>query len=168
MALFRSLFRAREDVYAVRWEGKGGRSGYSPACRREWNRAYCGKPQVKCAECEHRVFLPLTDQVIRDHLAGRRTVGVYPLLPDETCWFLAVDFDKASWQEDVAAFLGTCGEISVPAALERSRSCPKAVSATSSLCPSREHRHASVTPSFWTGSSAHMRINGGSFLGCEG
>ncbi|MEW5932349.1 MAG: DEAD/DEAH box helicase family protein [Bacillota bacterium] len=122
VALFRSLFRGREDVYAVRWESRGGRSGYSPACRWEWNRAYCGKPQVKCAECEHRELLPLTDDVIRDHLAGRRTVGVYPLLPDETCWFLAVDFDKASWLEDVAAFLRTCDEMSVPAALERSRS----------------------------------------------
>ncbi|HHY93584.1 MAG TPA: DEAD/DEAH box helicase family protein [Firmicutes bacterium] len=122
VALFQGLFRGREDVYAVRWESRGGRSGYSPACRWEWNRAYCGKPQVKCAECEHREFLPLTDEVIRDHLAGKRTVGVYPLLLDETCWFLAVDFDKASWREDVAAFLRTCDEMSVPAALERSRS----------------------------------------------
>lgn len=122
VALFRSLFRGREDVYALRWESKGARSGYSPACRREWDRVYCGKPQIKCAECGHREFLPLTDQVIRDHLSGRRTVGIYPLLPDETCWFLAVDFDKASWQEDADAFLRACDEMSVAAALERSRS----------------------------------------------
>ncbi|HHV61445.1 MAG TPA: hypothetical protein GXX51_02245 [Firmicutes bacterium] len=122
IALFRSLFRGKEDVYAARWEGKNGKSGYSPACKNEWDRAFCGKPKVKCAECEYRQFLPLTDQVIYDHLAGKRTVGIYPLLPDETCWFLAADFDKASWQEDVIIFLGTCDEMGVPAALERSRS----------------------------------------------
>jgi superfamily II DNA or RNA helicase len=60
--------------------------------------------------------------MIRGHLLGKHTVGVYPLLTDETCWFLAVDFDKKSWQEDVAIFLRTCGEIGVSPALERSRS----------------------------------------------
>jgi hypothetical protein len=77
---------------------------------------------VKCSDCENRDLKPVTDEVICSHLLGKHTVGVYPLLPDETCWFLAVDFDKKSWQEDVAAFLRTCGEIEVHAALERSRS----------------------------------------------
>jgi len=122
VALFRSLFRGREDVYPVRWETKNGSSGYSPACRNEWNRPVCGKPGIKCAECAHRELLPVTDQVIYDHLSGKHTIGVYPLLTDETCWFLAADFDKASWPEDVAAFLQTCAEMGVPAALERSRS----------------------------------------------
>jgi len=55
--------------------------------------------------------------------AGRNfTIGVYPMLPDETCWFSAADFDKASWQEDAGAFLETCLLLNVPAALERSRS----------------------------------------------
>jgi len=60
--------------------------------------------------------------VTYDHLAGRLTIGVYPLLMDETCWFLAVDFDKASWQEDASAFLETCKSMNVLATLERSRS----------------------------------------------
>ncbi len=121
IALFRSLFRGREDVYPVRWEGRKG-SGYSPACANEWNRPYCRKPMVKCSDCENRELKPVIDEVIRDHLLGKQTIGVYPLLPDETCWFLAVDFDKKSWQEDVAAFLKTCDEMGVPVALERSRS----------------------------------------------
>jgi superfamily II DNA or RNA helicase len=122
IALFRSLFRGREDVYPIRWEGRKGNSGYSPACANEWNRAFCRKPMVKCSDCENRDLKSVTDDVIRGHLLGKHTVGVYPLLPDETCWFLAVDFDKKSWQEDVAVFLKTCGEIGVPGALERSRS----------------------------------------------
>ena len=122
IALFRGLFQARDDVYAVRWERQDGRSGYAPACRNEWERGLCAKPRVKCSECPNRSFLPLTDQVLGDHLSGAHTVGIYPMLTDESCWFLAVDFDKTAWQEDVAAFLDACGEMGVPAALERSRS----------------------------------------------
>jgi superfamily II DNA or RNA helicase len=122
VTLFRSLFRGREDVYPVRWEGKYGSSGYSPACANEWKRPLCGKPKTKCVDCENRNLIPVTDEVIQGHLIGKHIVGVYPLLLDETCWFLAIDFDKKSWQEDVAAFLEVCREMGVPAALERSRS----------------------------------------------
>jgi superfamily II DNA or RNA helicase len=121
IALFRSLFRSREDVYPKRFENlKTGKTGYQPACRNPW----VEKP-------EDREFLPLTDDVVRNHLLGIDpqdrsgrdfTIGVYPMLPDETCWFLAADFDKASWQEDVKVFLETCKLCDVPAALERSRS----------------------------------------------
>ena len=122
IALLKSLFRGREDVYPVRWERKDGRSGYSPACVLEWKRPLCGKPAVKCGECRHRKFLPVTEEVIHHHLIGKHTVGVYPMLPDETCWFLAVDFDRKTWQEDARAFLATCHNMALPAALERSRS----------------------------------------------
>jgi len=122
ITLFRSLFRGRDDVYPVRWEGKNGKSGYSPACSNEWDRVLCGKPNVKCSECENRKFLPVTDEVIQNHLTGRHTIGVYPMLQDEACYFLAVDFDKASWQEDASAFLETAKGMNVPVALERSRS----------------------------------------------
>jgi superfamily II DNA or RNA helicase len=122
ITLFRSLFRGREDVYAVRWEGRKGNSGYSPACENEWNRTLCGKPQMKCVECKNRKLMPITDEVIRDHLLGKHTIGVYPLSLDETCWFLVVDFDKKAWQEDALTFLKTCEEMGVPAVLERSRS----------------------------------------------
>jgi superfamily II DNA or RNA helicase len=122
IAFFRSLFRGREDVYPVRWERKDGRSGYSPACLLEWKKPLCGKPAVKCGNCRHRKLLPVTDEVIHHHLIGKHTIGVYPMLSDETCWFLAVDFDRKTWQEDSRAFLATCHKMAIPAALERSRS----------------------------------------------
>ncbi len=122
IALFGSLFRGREDVYPVRWEAKTGKSGYSPACSNEWRRPLCAKPRVRCSECGNRELVPVTNDVIQNHMMGKHTVGVYPLLPDETCWFLAVDFDKDTWKEDAAAFLKTCEELGVPAAVERARS----------------------------------------------
>jgi superfamily II DNA or RNA helicase/very-short-patch-repair endonuclease len=129
VGLFRSLFRGREDVYARRFESrKTGRSGYAPACANEWVRGVCEKPRIRCAECLQRRFLPLTDEVIRWHLSGRDAAGqpfvagIYPLLQDETCYFLAVDFDKAEWELDAAAFALTCRRLQLPAALERSRS----------------------------------------------
>lgn len=123
VALFRSLFRGRDDVYPRLWENsRTGRKGYAPACANEWVRSVCEKPRVKCRECPHQAFLPVSDQTIVDHLQGRHVIGVYPLLEDETCWFLAVDFDKRSWREDVAAFVETCRSTRIPVALERSRS----------------------------------------------
>jgi superfamily II DNA or RNA helicase len=120
VTLFRSLFRGREDVYAIRWEGRNGRSGYSPAC--EWNPAVHSRQRRRRADPGDRKFFPLTDRVMRDHLLGRHTVGIYPLLLDETCRLLAADFDKKSWKDDALAFVETCRQLSVPAALERSRS----------------------------------------------
>lgn len=122
VALFRDLFRGRDDVYAVRWESRSGKAGYSPACRNEWNRSFCKKPQVKCSHCEYRELVPLSDEVIVDHLRGKCTIGIYPLMTDESCQVLIVDFDKASWQEDALAFMLTCEEMDIPVALERSRS----------------------------------------------
>lgn len=123
VALFRSLFRGREDIYPKFWSNaRTGRKGYAPACANEWVRGVCEKPRVKCGECHHQASLPVEDQVILDHLQGRHIVGVYPLLTDETCWFLAADFDKASWADDVAAFVETCRRADLPAAVERSRS----------------------------------------------
>ena len=123
VALFRRLFRGRTDIYPVRWEGKtSGKSGYAPACANEWRAGVCEKPRIKCGDCSHRQLVPLSDAVIYDHLAGGHTVGVYPLLEDDTCHFLAVDFDEAEWQEDVQAFMQSCTELGVPAALEVSRS----------------------------------------------
>lgn len=123
VALFRSLFRGREDVYAVRWEAGDGRSGYMPKSDRDWKAYNASKPEDrKKTDRKTRKLWPLTDQAVEDHLRGRQTIGIYPLLTDETCWFLAVDFDKKTWQEDALAFLDTCRELDVPAALERSRS----------------------------------------------
>ena len=129
IALFRTLFRGREDVFARRFESRAsGKSGYSPACGNEWLRGICPKPKGKCAACQYQQYLPITDAVVRSHLLGRDdrgadfVMGVYPLLLDESCYFLAMDFDKHSWQEDAPAVLATCERLGVPAALERSRS----------------------------------------------
>ena len=123
---FASLFRGREDVYPVRWESKAGKSGCSPACANEWGAGVCEKggekPRIKCGDCAHRALIPVTGQTVFDHLAGRHTVGVYPLLSDDTCHFLAVDFDDAEWREDASAFAGCSDALGVPVALEVSRS----------------------------------------------
>jgi hypothetical protein len=122
IALFRSLFHGREDVYPRRFESrKTGRAGYAPACAHEWAQGICNKPRIRCSECAQRRFLPVTDEVIRWHLCGQDdnghdfVMGVYPMLLDETCFFLAADFDKA-WQEDASAFLDTCRQMSLPTA----------------------------------------------------
>lgn len=123
IALFRRLFRGREDVYPLRWENKNsGKSGYAPACANQWRPGLCDKRKVKCADCGNRLPIPLTDAVIYGHLAGVHTVGVYPLLPDDGCHFLAVDFDDAEWREDALAFARSCRGLGVPVVLEISRS----------------------------------------------
>ena len=123
IALFRSLFRGREDVFPQRWENATtGKAGYAPACGNEWVPGLCDKPRIKCGACSNQAFLAVTDKIIDGHLRGRHTVGVYPILPDETCWFLAVDFDKLTWRQDAEAFLAACRSKRVPVALERSRS----------------------------------------------
>lgn len=136
IGLFRSLFKGREDLFALRWESaKTGKSGYQPVCKNDWIRGICRKPEIRCGECAAREFVPLTDNVILRHLYGldptgraaRRArkdfvIGIYPLLQDESCWFLAIDFDKASWKADVSAFSDTCSRFSIPLAVERSRS----------------------------------------------
>lgn len=123
IGLFRRLFRGRTDVYPVRWEGKtSGKAGYAPACANEWRVGVCEKPRIKCGDCNNRLLIPLSDAVIYDHLAGEHTVGVYPLMEDDTCYFLAVDFDEADWRDDARAFMQSCEELGVPAALEISRS----------------------------------------------
>lgn len=128
VALFRRLFRGRTDVYPVRWENKTlGKSGYAPACANEWQAGVCEELRIKCGDCGHRLLAPLSDAVIYDHLAGKRTVGVYPLLEDDTCHFLVVDLDEADseaggWQQDAQAFMRSCDELGVLVALEISRS----------------------------------------------
>ena len=129
--LFRNLFKGREDVYARLWVSKKtGKSGYSPVCKNEWVAGICKKPIIKCSECSNRKLISLNDEIVRTHLIGKCVVGIYPMLKDETCYFLAVDFDgsssliagKAGWEEDVKAFREICLEENIPVAIERSRS----------------------------------------------
>jgi len=123
VAIFRSLFAGRTDVFPKRWENsKSNKRGYAPACANEWIRGVCGKPKVRCGECPNQAFLDVTDQVLVDHLQGRHVMGVYPLLGDDTCRLLAVDFDKGTWRDDVAAYVETARRFGLSPAVERSRS----------------------------------------------
>lgn len=136
IALFKTLFKGKDDVYPRRWESaRTGKSGFQPACRNEWIRSLCQKPEIKCGACPAQDWFPFTEDVVRNHLMGfdpeKRScrgsprefvIGVYPHLKDETCWFLAADFDKESWMADVTAFRKTCRRFKIPMAVERSRS----------------------------------------------
>ena len=126
--LFRSLFRGREDVFARRWYSvQKEKGGYAPVCANEWRYGVCIKPKGKCSKCENRVLVPLDDAIIYKHLSGKDTsgqdvIGLYPILADDTCYFLAIDFDDGAWQENVTAVRSVCGEWGIPCGVERSRS----------------------------------------------
>ena len=129
IALFRSLFRGRTDVYPQRFESrKTGKSGYSPACANEWVRGVCGKPRIKCSNCPHQSWLPVNNQTVRRHLSGEDSdgrpfvMGVYPMLLDESCYLLAIDLDGKGWRLDARALIDTAKKLELPVALERSRS----------------------------------------------
>jgi hypothetical protein len=110
VALFRRLFQGRTDVYPVRWQSKAGKSGYSPACANEWRPGICEKPRIKCSDCGHRLLIPLSDQIIYDHLAGRNTQrngGTKPRTcslhwPDRTAYNLEPLSKKSRRLQDAA------------------------------------------------------------------
>ncbi|MDB5089289.1 MAG: Type restriction protein res subunit [Mucilaginibacter sp.] len=120
--LYKSLFKGREDVFALRWE-KGGKSSYMPAYSFDPNRY---RPhQMKGGTFQtftDKTYLALTDDHLIKHLKGEQVVGLYPLLQDNTSWFIAADFDEADWIEECRAFIKVCEEHDIPAYLERSRS----------------------------------------------
>ena len=111
--LFRSLFKGRDDVFARRWYGKtSGKSGYQPVCENEWAEGLCDKRAYKCATCPNRKLLPLSNEEIYRHLSGkdeycRDVVGIYPMLTDETCFFICADFDGDDFEKDVSACIPT-------------------------------------------------------------
>jgi hypothetical protein len=120
--LFMSFFKGRDDVYAKRWQNKDGRCGYTPCCLNEWKKGLCRKPLLRCSECQGKLFDVLNQKVVEAHLRGNIVVGIYPLLQDESCYFLAMDFDDEGWQNDVSALRDVCLTFNVPVAVERSRS----------------------------------------------
>lgn len=121
--IFMEIFKGRTDLYAKRWtSNKTGKSGYSPVCKNEFSVYKCDKPRIKCNECPYRELLPLTEDVILKHLKGDITIGIYPLLPGDLCNFLAIDFDKKTYEKDVIAFWNTCDDLGIPIYVEKSRS----------------------------------------------
>jgi superfamily II DNA or RNA helicase len=120
--LFMSLFQGRSDVYARRWE-KDGRSGYSPAYEFDWDEFMLHKRRGgSMKDFENKRLLPLTEDVIHGHLTGQHIIGVYPILHDNTSYFLAADFDGNTWKDEARAFIDQCAGIGLSCYLERSRS----------------------------------------------
>lgn len=121
--IFMNVFRGRTDVFAKRYVSKKtGKAGYTPVCKNEFNKYKCDKPKVKCSECSFRELVPLTEDIVLKHLKGEIGIGIYPLLPGDVCNFLAIDFDKKTYEKDVSAFWSICDELNVPIYVERSRS----------------------------------------------
>ena len=120
--LYKSLFRGRTDIYAVRWE-KDGRSGYIPAYKVDWTDYNKHKAQGGTfKDYKNKEFLPFDDTAIDSHLSGKETCGIYPLLEDNTSYFIAVDFDKQNWKESILKLHNTCSNYKIPSYIERSRS----------------------------------------------
>ena len=121
--IFMNVFKGRTDVFAKRYVSKKtGKAGYTPVCKNEFNKYKCDKPKVKCSECAFRELVPLTEDIVLKHLKGEIGIGIYPLLPGNVCNFLAIDFDKKTYEKDVSAFWSICDELNVPIYVERSRS----------------------------------------------
>lgn len=120
--LFKSVFAGRDDVFAVRWE-KGNKSGYMPAYFYDPYRYRAHKMNGGTFQnYADKEYLPFTEKEIEKHLNGEQHIGVYPLLKDNTSWFIVADFDKVDWLEECKKFINSCTEKGIPAYLERSRS----------------------------------------------
>jgi hypothetical protein len=126
LPLFKNLFRGRDDVFPIHWQSaKTGKCGYSPECENKFKEGLCSFP---CDQCDNQKFVPLSDLAIKKHFAGTHLIGVYPLLLNGTCFFIAADFDdhngdgKSNPLEDAKIFIDTCDIQGIPAYIERSKS----------------------------------------------
>ena len=128
LELFRSLFSGRTDVYAKRYYNlNSGKSGYMPVCANAWNPHLCERKKYTCGECPNRELIPLSDREICNHILGkdefaRDVIGIYPIFPDNTVSFLAIDLDKENWKTDLNAILAGCKHAGICPSVERSRS----------------------------------------------
>lgn len=127
--IFMSYFKGRDDVYPYLSINKDNPNikYYIPACLNEWKEGVCNKKMgKKCKNCQYRENIPLSKEVICKHMYENKPIGIYPLLTDDTCYFLALDFDNKNSdndiKEEVLAFLNICDEYKIPTVLERSRS----------------------------------------------
>lgn len=120
--LFMSIFRGRTDVYARHWE-RNGKSGYSPAYEFNWGEFMAHKARGgNLSNFPNKKTLLLTLEVIKSHLEGIQAIGIYPLLENNTSYFIAADFDKENWQTESINLINVCKQFGIPAYLERSRS----------------------------------------------
>ncbi len=120
--LYKSVFRGRFDIYAVRWE-KDGRSGYMPAYKVDWTDYNKHRAQGRTFKnYKNKEYLSFDNSAIESHLSGKETCGIYPLLEDNTSYFIAVDFDKHNWKEAILKLHNICTKYKIPSYIERSRS----------------------------------------------
>jgi len=120
--LYISLFRGRQDIYAKYWE-KNGRSGYSPAYQFNWDEFLAFKAKGgTIKDFPNKRLLPLTQLTIEKHLFGQWSIGIYPLLEDNSSYFIAADFDRKNWKEESSALIDICRKYKIPTYLERSKS----------------------------------------------
>ncbi len=123
IALFLTLFSGRKSVFPKLWENqKKGSKGYSPACRNEWITGTCEKPRIKCGDCNNQAFYALDEKAVKEHLQGIHTIGTYAIRENDTCTFLATDFDGEGWKEDISAYKLAARDLGVSVEIERSRS----------------------------------------------
>ncbi len=124
--IFMNYFKGRDDVYPYLSINKDtNKKYYIPSCMNEWKKGVCNKTMARsCKSCKYRENKPLTSDVIKNHIFGNRPIGIYPMLDDDTCYFLAFDFDdkknENNIKDDVLAFLSVCDKYNIPACLERS------------------------------------------------
>lgn len=122
--IFKDLFKGREEIFAVRWEKSDkSASGYTPVCLNEWKVGLCLKlKRRKCRYCQNKRYASLNEYYIEQHLRGYKAYGIYPLLDDNSSYFLAADFDGEKWENDCLKFINKCAEYNLHASLEKSRS----------------------------------------------
>lgn len=114
VAFYQSLFRARTDIYALRWENTtSGTSGWVPAVAGGWR---------KWMNRESANYLKLTPAAIEAHLRGSEHLGLYPLTNHDGCHFVAADFGGAAALLDALAYTKAARHFQIPAALEISQS----------------------------------------------
>lgn len=122
--IFKSLFRGRDDVFAMHWQkADGSASGYTPVCLNEWKTGICYKLQRrKCKDCPHQKYVGLNDYYIGEHLRGNKLYGIYPLLDSNCSYFSAADFDGKNWEKDILKYYKKCKSFKLPVLIERSKS----------------------------------------------
>lgn len=122
--IYKNLFKGREDIFAVRWQkADGSASGYTPVCLNEWKQGFCNKLQKgRCRDCKNKAYAQFDTQYAEQHLRGAKTYGIYPLLENNTSYFVAADFDDKNWKENAIDFIKACDKYNLFAYLERSRS----------------------------------------------
>jgi superfamily II DNA or RNA helicase len=119
LSLYLSLFKGRSDVCAKKWKNK---LGYSPYCYNDFKPGLCNKPKIKCSGCSNSNFAQLNHEQLKKHLLGEQVLGLYPMTTKDTCYLLAMDFDEATWKDDIAVVRRLCYVNNIPVYAERSRS----------------------------------------------